>query len=56
MTTELSGAGMESAVLHVLETNAAARRLYDSRGWSVSGSPLPHALSGSSVLTYTTTL
>lgn len=56
MTTELSGAGMESAVLHVLETNAAARRLYGSRGWSVSGSPFPHALSGSSVLTYTTTL
>jgi ribosomal protein S18 acetylase RimI-like enzyme len=56
MTTELSAAGLKSAVLHVLETNAAARRLYESRGWTVSGSPFPHALSGSSVLTYTTTL
>lgn len=56
MTTELSAAGLRSAVLHVLETNAAARSLYDSRGWTVSGSPFPHALSGSSVLTYTTTL
>lgn len=56
MTTELSAAGMNSAVLHVLETNTAARRLYDSRGWTASGSPIPHALSGSSVLTYVTIL
>lgn len=56
MTTELSAAGMKSAVLHVLETNTAARRLYDSRGWTVSGSPFPHALSGLSVLRYTTSL
>ncbi|MGI5187128.1 N-acetyltransferase family protein [Promicromonospora sp. CA-289599] len=53
--TELSAAGMSSAVLHVLETNTAARCLYDSRGWTVSGSPFPHALSGLSVLRYTTT-
>jgi ribosomal protein S18 acetylase RimI-like enzyme len=56
MTTELSAAGMNSAVLHVLETNTAARRLYDSRGWTVSGSPFPHALSGLSVLRYMTIL
>ena len=56
MTTELADAGVNSAVLHVLETNAAARYLYDSRGWTVSGSPFPHAQSGLSVLTYTTTL
>lgn len=56
MTTELSAAGMSSAVLHVLEKNTAARGLYDSRGWTVSGTPFPHALSGLSVLRYTTAL
>jgi ribosomal protein S18 acetylase RimI-like enzyme len=41
----------DEAVLHVLVANAAARALYAASGWTESGPPVPHPISGAPVLT-----
>ena len=41
----------DEAVLHVLEGNTAARGLYSTSGWTPSGAPFAHPLSGAPVLT-----
>ncbi|MCM6763879.1 GNAT family N-acetyltransferase [Rathayibacter sp. ZW T2_19] len=41
----------DEAVLHVLAANAAARGLYSTSGWTPSGAPFAHPVSGAPVLT-----
>ncbi|PZE56605.1 hypothetical protein DEJ24_12960 [Curtobacterium sp. MCPF17_001] len=49
---EARAAGHEHCMLHALEDNAPALRLYRSAGFRPVGEPFPHALSGRPTRTY----
>lgn len=52
-TRDARDAGHTALVLHVLASNAAAVRLYTSRGWVARGAAHAHPLSGEASQTYT---
>lgn len=55
-TRDARDAGHTALVLHVLTSNAAAVRLYTSRGWVARGAAHAHPLSGETSQTYTLAL